>query len=205
MSEKRGYFDEYENLNFHPYNILVILLILGISTLFLALTVAFLYTRIQAGMPPIRLPNIFIFNTLILLGSSIALHYARKYYLRDDTGNYQRMLLITLLLTLVFLGLQILGWKDLIQKNLFLDKDNSSAYLYLISGLHFAHVFAGLPFLVSFIRTAHVRMKEPVSVLVYFSDPSKKLKLRLLTLYWHFLDGLWIYLVLFFTLNYAFR
>ena len=48
-------------------------------------------------------------------------------------------------------------------------------------------------------------MKEPVSVLVYFSDPEKRLKLRLLTIYWHFLDGLWIYLVLFFWVNYLFR
>ena len=45
-------------------------------------------------------------------------------------------------------------------------------------------------------------MKEPVTVLVYFSDPEKRLRLRLLTIYWHFLDGLWIFLVLFLLANY---
>jgi cytochrome c oxidase subunit 3 len=44
-------------------------------------------------------------------------------------------------------------------------------------------------------------MKEPVSVLVYFSDPDKKMKLEMLSTYWHFLDGLWVFLVLFFLVN----
>jgi cytochrome c oxidase subunit III len=40
-----------------------------------------------------------------------------------------------------------------------------------------------------------------VSVLIYFSDPDKRLGLLLLARYWHFLDLLWIYLVLFLGLN----
>jgi cytochrome c oxidase subunit 3 len=74
-------------------------------------------------------------------------------------------------------------------------------YLYAISGLHFAHVVAGLPFLLLFIITAYRRMKEPVSVLIYFSDPNKLMRLELLTIYWHFLDILWLVLVGFFIVN----
>jgi cytochrome c oxidase subunit 3 len=59
----------------------------------------------------------------------------------------------------------------------------------------------GLPFLYLFYRAAKKYMIDPVTVLVYFSDPEKRLKLRLLTIYWHFLDLLWIYLVLFFGIN----
>ena len=44
-------------------------------------------------------------------------------------------------------------------------------------------------------------MREPVSVLIYFSDPEKRLKLRMLTMYWHFMDALWIYLVVFLLIN----
>ena len=77
-----------------------------------------------------------------------------------------------------------------------LDSGTGAAYLYLLSGVHFLHVIAGIPFLVQFIITSRKKMKEPVSVLVYFSDPAKKLRLRLLSMYWHFLDGLWIFLVL---------
>ena len=108
----------------------------------------------------------------------------------------------TIVLSLVFMLAQYLGWRTLFQQQIFINSDNSASYLYLISGLHFAHVIAGLPFLILFLWRAYKDMKEPVSVLVYFSDPEKRLKLRLLTIYWHFLDFLWIYLVLFFWINY---
>jgi cytochrome c oxidase subunit 3 len=67
--------------------------------------------------------------------------------------------------------------------------------------VHLAHVVAGLPVLIRFYVIAKKRMIDPVTVLVYFSDPEKRLKLRLLTVYWHFLDVLWIYLVVFFGIN----
>ena len=104
-------------------------------------------------------------------------------------------------MTIIFMICQYIGWSDLFSRQLFIGTDNSSSYLYLISGLHFAHVLTGLPFLILFLNTARIKMKEPVSVLIYFSDPEKRLKLRLLTIYWHFLDILWIYLVLFFFVN----
>ena len=97
--------------------------------------------------------------------------------------------------------LQMIGWQDLVHQEIFLATSNMSSYLYLISGLHFMHVIAGLPFLILFFRAARKNMREPVSVLVYFSDPEKRLKLKLLTFYWHFLDALWIYLILFFLVN----
>lgn len=75
-------------------------------------------------------------------------------------------------------------------------------YIIVFGVLHFVHIFAGLPFFILFIVAAYKRMKEPVSVLIYFSDPEKKMKLRLLSVYWHYLDALWWILVLFFTFNY---
>lgn len=190
------------SLAFHPYNILLLLSIVGLSALFLSLSAAFVYNRVQNNLPPIRLPNIFILNTLILLGSSGTMWWAKKAYLADNTGAYQRALSATILLSLTFMVAQYFGWSQLFRQNIFINSNNSAAYLYLISGLHFLHVFAGLPFLGVFLWKAYHRMKEPVSVLVYFSDPEKRLRLRLLTVYWHFLDALWIYLALFFWINY---
>lgn len=189
------------SLAFHPYNILLLLSIVGLSALFLSLSAAFVYNRVQNNLPPIRLPNIFILNTLILLGSSGTMWWAKKAYLADNTGAYQRALSATILLSLTFMVAQYFGWNQLFRQNIFINSNNSAAYLYLISGLHFLHVVAGLPFLGVFLWKAYHRMKEPVSVLVYFSDPEKRLRLRLLTVYWHFLDALWIYLALFFWIN----
>ena len=200
-----GEFNEYQSFAFHPYNVMMALLLFGITVLFLAFTAAFVYTRVQSNLPPIRVPGIFLFNTLVLLGSSTTMVWAKRSYQSDDTRNYQRALGATILLSLLFMALQFWGWSQLFSQQIFIHSDNSAGYLYLISGLHFAHVIAGLPFLGIFLWTARKRMKEPVSVLVYFSDPEKRLKLRLLTIYWHFLDALWIYLVLFFFVNYLVR
>ncbi|MEL6637343.1 MAG: cytochrome c oxidase subunit 3 [Bacteroidota bacterium] len=186
---------------FHPYNIYLMLTLAGIVVLFIALSASFIYSRVEGNIPVIKLPPIFLFNTLILLGSSATLIWAKRCYLSDHTENYQKALIYTIVLTLIFMIAQFIGWQQLFASNIFINTNNGAAYLYLISGLHFAHVIAGLPFLILFLWTARKRMKEPVSVLVYFSDPEKKLKLRLLTIYWHFLDILWIYLVLFLWIN----
>lgn len=203
--EREDNYNEYDNFAFHPYNVLLVLVLFGVTALFLAFSAAFIYSRIQSDLPPIKLPSIFILNTLILVASSATMVWAKRSYKTDQTTNYQWALLATIILSLVFMIAQFFGWRQLFQQEIFVASGNSASYLYVISGLHFAHVIAGLPFLGSFLWKARNRMKGPVSVLVYFSDPEKRLKLRLLTIYWHFLDGLWIYLVLFFWFNYLFH
>ena len=193
--------NEYQNFAFHPYNVLLTLVLIGVTGLFLAMSAALIYSRVQNGLPPIKLPWIFALNTLILLGSSYTMMQAKKCYRDDNTRGYQNMLWATIILSVVFMVMQWIGWQQLFANNIFINSSNSAGYLYVISGLHFAHVIAGLPFLGFFLWTARKRMVEPVSVLVYFSDPEKRLKLRLLTIYWHFLDALWIYLVIFFFIN----
>jgi len=195
-------YSEYQSFAFHPHNVLLMLLLLGLSVLFLALTISFVYTRVEKGIPPLKLPPVFLFNTSILLGSSATMIWAKRAYLADNTRQYQRALIATMALSVLFMIAQFIGWSELFQQKIFIHTDNSAGYLYVISGLHFAHVIGGLPFLGMFLHKARKQMKEPVSVLVYFSDPEKRLKLRLLTIYWHFLDGLWIYLILFFYVNY---
>lgn len=187
---------------FHPKNVMLFILLFGLSALFLALTAAYIYTRVTMNVPPVQIPFLFIFNTLILLASSYTMILAKRCYLRDDTDGYQRNLAYTIRLSLLFMVMQSVAWWWLFHRNIGLNTSTTTGYLYLISFVHLAHVIAGLPFLILFYRAAKKRMVDPVTVLVYFSDPEKRLKLRLLTIYWHFLDGLWIYLVLFFAINY---
>lgn len=193
--------EQDHEFRFHPHNVLLTLLLAGLSMLFLALSAAYLYSRIQQNLPSIRLPWLFFSNSVILIASSWTLIRAEKAYLEDDTTGYRRYLSGTLLLSLIFLGLQIIAWGQLYQDDLFIDSNLSTSYVYALSILHFLHVIGGIPFLAIFTWTAFHRMKEPVSVLVYFSDPSKRRSLRLLGKYWHFLDLLWIYLVLFLGIN----
>jgi cytochrome c oxidase subunit 3 len=189
------------NFAFHPRNVGLMLLLFSLTMLFLAMSAAFVYTRIQSDLPPIKLPLLFVINTVILIAGSYTMILAKRAYLADNTGRYTKMLWYTMGLSLFFLGMQCIAWYLLFSQQIYITSDNSAGYLYVISALHFAHVIGGIPFLGYFIYQARKYMKEPVSVLVYFSDPSKRLNLRLLTVYWHFLDALWIYLVLFFFVN----
>ncbi len=190
-----------DNFAFHPKNIYLTLLLFSLTMLFLAMTSAFVYTRVQSDLPPIKLPILFVVNTAILLASSFTIVQAKRSYLADNTARYQQMLWYTLGLSFFFLIMQCVAWYQLFSQQIYITTDNSAGYLYVISALHFAHVIGGIPFLGVFLYKARKYMREPVSVLVYFSDPDKRLNLRLLGLYWHFLDGLWIYLVLFFFIN----
>lgn len=190
------------NYAVHPLYITITLVLASITSLFIGFSGAYLYNRIQEGAQAIQLPSLFYANTLILVASSLTLRHAKKAYRLDNTERYQFMLAITLVLSLLFIVAQLLAWRQLQQSNIFVDGSNMGSYLYVISGLHFTHVIAGIPFLAFFLYSAIKKMKEPVSVLVYFSDPDKKRKLDVLTIYWHFLDILWVYLVLFFLVNY---
>ena len=186
---------------FHPFNIIMILTLVGIAVLFLAFSGAFIYSRMQSDLPPVDVPWMFIVNSVVLLASSYTIGLAKKAYVNDDTDAYKRALVWTMGLSTVFLVLQIIAWQQLFAQDIFPHTDNSAGYLYVLSGMHFAHVIFGLPFIFGFYLVARKRMREPVSVLVYFSDPEKRLKLRMLTMYWHFMDALWIYLVVFLLVN----
>lgn len=187
---------------FHPYNVMLVVLLFGLSMLFLALTVSYVYTRVVMNVPPVQVPPLFWLNTLVLLASSYTMVLARRSYINDDTVAYQNQLRYTIGLSLLFLVLQTVTWMWLFNINrVTLGSSTTAGYLYVISFVHLLHVVAGLPFLYLFWRTAKKKMVDPVTVLVYFSDPEKRLKLRLLRVYWHFLDGLWIYLVLFLAVN----
>ena len=186
---------------FHPKNVQLFILLFGLSFLFLALTVSYVYIRVTNNVAPVRLPALFLLNTVILLGSSYTLIRAKRAYLHDDTRGYQQYLKWTIWLSILFMAMQAVAWAWLFTHDIHLYSSTTTGFLYVISIVHFAHVVGGLPFLYQFYRTAKKRMIDPVTVLVYFSDPEKRLRLRLLTIYWHFLDILWIYLVVFFGIN----
>ncbi|CAA6806067.1 MAG: Heme/copper-type cytochrome/quinol oxidase, subunit 3 [uncultured Aureispira sp.] len=180
------------------------LLLLSLTMLFMAFSIGYVFTRSQNTADGIHLPPIFIINSFILLASSYFMNKANKAYKDDDTEGYQKALLRTMLLTIAFMGAQGIGW--IYFKPLLIGENigNGVNYLYAISGLHFAHIIGGIPFLAVFLYNAYKKMDEPMTVLLYFSDPVKRMRLQLLTIYWHFLDGLWIFLVLFFLLNMLF-
>jgi len=197
----KKYNKERSTIGFPLEKVGLFLLLLSLTMLFMAFSIGYVFTRSQNSADGIYLPPIFIINSFILLASSYFMNKANKAYKDDDTKGYQKALTITMLLTILFMGAQVIGWVYFKSLLIGANIGNGANYLYAISGLHFAHIIGGIPFLSIFLYNAYKKMQEPMTVLLYFSDPVKRVRLQLLTIYWHFLDGLWIFLVLFFLLN----
>ncbi len=176
-----------------PAFVFLYLALLAITIMFAVLVAAYVHARLANGMPTGRypLPRYFSLSTLVLVVSSYVLAQAPRLYRADDVPNLVRCLGATLLLGGVFAGLQVLGWRELRQTNVFFTGEASGTYVYLISALHVAHLLAGMLFLlVLLVRTAHAN-RDDIRSLVFIRDPYQLRQLRLLGTYWHFVGGLW--------------
>jgi len=135
------------------------------------------------------LPRILYFNTLVLFASSVTLELARREVgsfmggLRDQAVNPARWLYVTLFLGLLFVAGQYVAWLQLRSQGLFLATNPNSSFFYVLTALHALHVMGGLGGLVRVIRRLHL------SIL-------RKSTLDATSRYWHFMDVLWLYLLL---------
>ncbi len=194
-------FKSERNYLVHPSFIALTLLLAGVTALFLSFCGSYIYHRVQMNLKPVSVPILFYINTLFLIASSYTLILAKSAYINDNTIKYKNLLGATLGLSLVFMIAQYFAWMQMFANNVAINHSTLASYLYMISAVHFAHVGFGIPFLAYFLWIAHTKMKEPISVLLYFSDKSKERSLKLLNIYWHYLDILWVFLVVFFLIN----
>ena len=136
----------------------------------------------------LSLPRILYFNTLLLLASSFTLEVARRQVSgfmsgRRDLANPAHWLYVTLGLGLLFVAGQYIAWLQLRAQGLFLATNPNSSFFYVLTAAHALHVLGGLGGLTRVIRRLHR------SVL-------RKSTLDATSHYWHFMDALWVYLLL---------
>jgi len=135
------------------------------------------------------LPPILYFNTLVLLASSITLEIARRRIaafigdLNTQVMGPAVWLYITLFLGLLFIAGQYVAWLQLRGRGLYLATNPSSSFFYVLTVTHALHVLGGLGGLV------YVLHKWSKSVL-------RRNQLDATARYWHFMGGLWVYLLL---------
>ena len=169
------------------------MLYVGIFTvvmLFAALTSAVILRSADSGWSPISLPKMFWYSTAIIILSSITLNIGLMAAKSNAFGRVQLFLTITILLGIAFGISQFLGWKEMVQQNIFLTGPASSpsgSYVYFISFLHLVHILAGLIYLLV-VWVGSLRKRY---------NSGNLMGIRHATIFWHFLDGLWIYLFLF--------
>lgn len=136
------------------------------------------------------LPPQFYWATGVMLFSSFTIIWAKRAAKKDDQKSLKAALLITLLLGISFAFLQWFGAQNLIERGLFftgLGSSTSVSWVYVIAFLHWLHVISGIIVLiVTYSRSLMGAYK-----------PKDHHGLDISAIYWHFLDGLWVYLFLF--------
>jgi cytochrome c oxidase subunit 3 len=179
-----------------PLLMMFYLALLGIGVLFTGLVTMYIFTRLQDGGAPSGhpFPRYFSLSTIVLLVSSYILGQAQRLYRADDLANLVRCLVAVLLLASIFCGLQLLGWRELMQQGTLFKDAPSGTYLYLISGVHIAHIVGGMFYLLALLlRTLHAA-RDGVRTLVFIRNPYHRRQLQAITVYWHFVDVIWLVL-----------
>ena len=128
----------------------------------------------------------------MLLLSSVFLYLASRALRNGDKSKQQLFLWITMALGLVFGYLQFQGWTSLYNSGAALINNNAAiSMIYIVSGFHLLHIFAGI----CFVLNALVGSYKNISVekATYRQD--------ITSIFWHFIDILWIYLYVFLLLN----
>ena len=178
--------------------------LLGIAVLFIGLVAMYVLTRLQHGGGPSghAFPRYFSLSTIVLLTSSAVVAQARRLYQADDLPNLARCLAATLLLGSIFCGLQLAGWHELRLQHVLLTDDPGGSYVYVISGVHIAHIVGGMLYLlVLLLRTLHAT-RDGVRTLVFIRNPYRRRQLQAISTYWHFVDAVWVALFMVFLFMY---
>lgn len=179
----------------HPIRMLLYLSMVGIGVLFLILLIAFMRTGgFDANL--VQFPKFFSVSTVLLLLSSYTISRVPAIYKKDKLKKMSRYLGYTLVLGLLFIGAQLLGWREMQAAGVTFSGRASGTYLYLISALHILHLVGGIIFLAFlFFKTAHMAT-DSVRTLIFIRDPYRQLQLTMMGSYWHFLDFMWLGLYL---------
>lgn len=174
--------------------------IAAITFLFGGLIAAFFYSGMQKGFQKFSLPTIFHANTIIMIASSLTMHFALLSLKKDEMQQYRYAMGITFLLGISFVIFQFLGWYELTSVGIKINSLPTGSYLYMISGLHALHFIPGIVILGISFAKAIMRDYNPVEELLFSVDANKKSRIELIALYWHFVDILWLLIyVLFIT------
>jgi cytochrome c oxidase subunit 3 len=134
------------------------------------------------------MPQAFWYSTAAILLSSLTMQLALRAFKQRSMQQYRGLLAATLSLGIVFVILQYMGFSWLWQNGVRFKGAGAGQFLYIIAGLHALHVTGGIiALLVTLLKAFFSKTK------IYNSVP-----LEVVNTYWHFVDILWIYLLIFF-------
>jgi cytochrome c oxidase subunit 3 len=149
-----------------------------------------------------KLPDIFTYSTVVIVALSVVIQLALVSYRKAKFFLFRSLLFFSLLLGLLFLYLQVTGWGILTAMGKPLTGNLSGSFIYLITSMHGLHLVVGLLVTLIFLVMAIRSRKDPIYELRNIINPKRQLNLELLVGFWHYIDAVWIYLYVFFYINY---
>lgn len=180
---------EQQNKRLHPHKFALWVAIASILMMFAGFTSAFIVKSNQSGWRTFVLPNIFWVSTALILISSLTMAMATKAFKGRNMQQYRLLLGVTFTLGIGFVITQIIGFTELWNNNVqFKGASGAGQFFYAIAGLHAIHVIGGvIALLLIFVKSIVGKTKSynPVPV-------------EVMGMYWHFVDLLWVYLMIFF-------
>lgn len=171
----------------HPHKFTLWVAIGSIVMMFAGLTSAFIVKSNQTNWVPVEIPKVFWISTAVIIISSLTVQMALRSFKQREMNQYRGLIGLTVLLGVAFIVLQWLGFQDLWAQRVTFKGAGAGQFLYVIFGLHAIHVIGGvIALIVMFIKAF------AGSVKLYSSVP-----VEVAAIYWHFVDVLWIYLLIF--------
>jgi len=159
--------------------------------IFASLTSAYIVKKAEGDWLLIEFPQLFKLTSLLILLSSVSMHFAYIAAKRNSIRNIRIGLGITAVLAIAFSVGQYFSWGELVDQGVFFVGNPAGSFIYVFTGLHVAHLLGGLIFLLIVVKRAFA----------YRVHSKSMLSIEMCTTYWHFLGGLWLYLYLFLLAN----
>lgn len=192
MAQKIEYTEQPKiTLSMHPKKFALWLFMVTVVMLFAAFTSAYIVRQSEGDWLQFNLPQAFWITSGIIILSSITMHWAYVSAKKDNLDAVKLAMGITTLLGVAFLVGQFIAWGELVDRNVYFVGNPAGSFVYVFSGLHGVHLVGGVVFLlIVLIQTFRYKVH------------AKSLdQIEMCATYWHFLDGLWLYLFLFLLLN----
>ncbi len=164
-------------------------LIAASTMVFAAFTSAFVVRRgLSDDWTTMVKPPILLVNTIVLLASSFVLDFARHALKRRDRSSFNTWWTAATALGILFLVGQAYAWRQLKEGGVYVSTNPSSSFFYVLTAVHAIHLLGGVTALV-YVDVQALRLRL---------GPAKSTAIDVSAIFWHFLDGLWLYLMVLF-------
>jgi cytochrome c oxidase subunit III len=172
----------------HPHKFALWVAIAAIIMMFAGLTSAYIVKSGQPGWEQVRTPKLFWYSTAVIIISSITIQTALRAFRQRAMGQFRILFLTTLLLGIAFVILQWKGFTYLWRHGVRFEGAGAGQFLYIIFGLHALHVLGGIVALMVIAGQQFFGKTRSYNVT----------PIEVMSTYWHFVDILWLYLLIFF-------